>query len=381
MRGEQQAISDKAKMYLRLQCAKDVGPISARRLIERFGTIEAVFEASTSALEQVEGIGRARAAGIRAARSDDAPDREIERAAESGVRIICLEDEEYPRLLRHIPDAPLCLYVKGASIGADGPTMAIVGSRRSSRYGLEQAERFGGSLAHAGFTVVSGMARGADGAAHRGALNASGRTVAVLGCGLAHVYPPEHRGLAEAIVQQGALVSALAMDTPPDASHFPPRNRIIVGMSLGVLVIEAGKQSGALISARLATEYDREVFALPGLITNPYAHGTNALIRESAAKLVTSLDDILDEFGDLGRLIQADVGAASSDPEAGVTAPLVLNDIERAVYDSIGADETPLEHIATQTGASPAAVASTLTRLQIKGVIAQRPGNMFFRKR
>ncbi|NOT01804.1 MAG: DNA-protecting protein DprA [Phycisphaerales bacterium] len=367
------------KTFLRLQCAKDVGPISARSLIERFGTIEAVFEASTSALEQVEGIGRARAAGIRAARSDDAPDREMDRAAECGVRIICLEDAEYPRLLKHIPDAPLCLYVKGASIGADGPTMAIVGSRRSSRYGLEQAERFGGSLAHAGFTVVSGMARGADGAAHRGALNAGGRTVAVLGCGLAHVYPPEHKGLAEAIVQQGALVSALPMDTPPDASHFPPRNRIIVGMSLGVLVIEAGKQSGALISARLATEYDREVFALPGMITNPYAHGTNALIRESSAKLITSLDDILDDFGDLGRLMKADGNGTIDDSDSAARVP-PLSDLERSVFETIGADETPLEHIATQSGVSPAAVASTLTKLQLKGVIVQRPGNMFVRR-
>ncbi|MEE9296898.1 MAG: DNA-processing protein DprA, partial [Phycisphaerae bacterium] len=257
--------SPAALKYLRLQCAHDVGPVCTRKLVEHFGSVDKVLTASIKALEEVEGVGRYRAQAIQTARHTDAVQQAVALAAERGARIICREDEEYPKLLTHTPDPPVCLYVRGRLEPDDGLAIAIVGSRRNTHYGIEQSERFGALLARAGFTVVSGMARGADGAAHRGALSVGGRTVAVLGCGLGHVYPAEHAELAEDIVKSGALVSELPMDVPPEAKNFPPRNRIIVGMSLGVLVTECGKRSGAQISARLASEYNREVFALPGL--------------------------------------------------------------------------------------------------------------------
>lgn len=373
-------ISTIAGEYLRLQTARGVGPVCARKLIEHFGDIEGIFDASITALEVVEGVGRQRAEAILVAKNSDAADREIEAAGQRGLRIICWEDADYPKLLHHITDPPLCLYVRGRLEPEDGVAVAVVGARRCTRYGLEQAERFGGLLAGAGFTVVSGMARGADAAGHRGALSVGGRTVAVLGCGLGHMYPPEHADLADEIAGSGAVISALPVDTAPEAANFPPRNRIVVGMSLGVLVIEAGKRSGALISARLANEYNREVFALPGLVNNPYAFGTNALIRDGGAKLVACLEDILDELGDVGRMMQPD--GSQADAKSGQSPPLParLDEAERCIVDVLSAVETPLEFICEQSGLSPAVVAATLMKLQLKGVITQRPGNVFVRR-
>jgi len=373
-------VSSTVLKYMRLQRAPNIGPVCVRRLIEHFGSVDAVFEASIEALGQVEDMGRARAEAVFHARHDDGAAGEIERAAELGVRIICLEDDEYPRFLRHVPDPPICLYLRGELREEDQLALAIVGSRRCSRYGLEQAERFGAVLANAGFTIVSGMARGADAAGHRGALLAGGRSIAVQGCGLRHVYPPEHKELARQIEQNGAVISELPVDTAPDGGNFPPRNRIIVGMSLGVLVIEAGKRSGALISARLASEYNREAFALPGLLTNPQAQGTNALIRDGQAKLVTCLEDILDELGELKRVLGAEAATRDGEHE---TMPLLaaqLSPSEQAVLKAIDVAETPLEVICDESGLSPPAVAAALTGLQIKGLIAQLPGNRFTRR-
>ncbi len=370
--------SSVARKYLSLQRAPNVGPVCVRHLIEHFGSVDAVLDASTAALERIEGVGHARAAAIRnAARNDDA-DREIDRAAKIGARIICPEDDEYPRLLKHIADPPICLYIKGRLTADDRLALAIVGSRRCSRYGLEQAERFGALLAQSGFTVISGMARGADAAGHRGALFAGGRTIAVQGCGLAHIYPPEHKDLAAQIQQNGALISELPVDTAPEGNNFPPRNRIIVGMSLGVLIIEAGKRSGALISARLAADYDREAFALPGLLTNPYAFGTNSLIRDGSAKLVMCLDDILDELGQVGSLIRGESPPPAGDGEPQATPR--LDEAETAILRHIGHEPTPLETICDESGLSPAAVASALTKLQMKSLIVQLPGNLFKRR-
>ena len=373
-------ISPVARKYLRLQRARNVGPVCTRKLIEHFGSIDAVFEASMQALERVEDVGRYRAEAVFRARNDETADGEIGRAAEHGVHIICCEDEEYPKLLQHIPDPPVCLYVRGQLRDEDGLAIALVGSRRCSRHGLEQAERFGGVLAQAGFTVVSGMARGADAAGHRGALAGGGRTIAVQGCGLGHLYPPEHAGLAGEIERKGALVSELPIDAPPEGNNFPPRNRIIVGMSLGVLVVEAGKRSGALISARLASEYNREAFAIPGLLTNPAAHGTNALIRDGSAKLVTCLDDILDELGEAGRLMRGASADAEGADDSAAQAVVRLDPSEEAVLKIVTSEETPLESICQDSGLSAAAVASTLTKLQMKGIVVQLPGNFFARR-
>lgn len=375
-----QLVSPVAKQYLRLSQAKNIGPVCVRKLIDHFGTIEAVFGASIRELERVEGVGRYRAEAIFEARQADDCTREIERATELGVRIICCEDDDYPAILQYIPDPPVCLYMRGQLQSEDGLAVAIVGSRKCSHYGLEQAERFGAALAQAGFTVVSGLARGADAAGHRGALSVGGRTIAVLGCGLAHMYPAEHADLADRIADSGAILSELPIDTSPEAKNFPPRNRIIVGMSMGTLVVEAGKRSGALISARLACEYNREAFALPGLLTNAYAQGSNALIRDGHAKLVTCVEDILDELGEVGELMKPQQVGEQNQPTL-FDAPLPpLDDSEQKIWSLISESDTSLEHIVDHSGLAPAQVAATLTKLQLKGIVTQRPGNRFARR-
>lgn len=371
--------SSAARKYLRLQCADRVGPVCARKLVEHFGSIDGVFNASVAALERVEGIGLYRGRAVLSARDDEASQRAVALAAERGARVICWEDPDYPQLLKHTPDPPVCLYVRGRLEPEDGVAMAIVGSRRVTRYGLEQSGRFAALLAGAGFTIVSGLARGADAAAHRGALTANGRTVAVMGCGLGQIYPPEHAALAEEIVQRGALLSELPIDAPPEARNFLPRNRIIAGMSLGVIVTECGKRSGALATARYASEYNREVFAVPGQADNPRAHGSNALLRDNHAKLIMGLEDVLDELGDVGRIMQPqNQDAPDKQPEH---APTPLDADEQAVMNTIALDDTPLEHICDHSGCTPAKVAATLTRLQMKGFVVQRPGNLFARRR
>ncbi len=376
----QRTISPVARHYLRLSQAKNIGPVCTRKLIDHFGTIDAVFTASIRELERVEGVGRYRAEAIFQARQAEDAVHEIERATELGVRIICCEDGDYPAILNHIPDPPVCLYVRGQLADEDGLAIAIVGSRKCSHYGLEQAERFGAALANAGFTIVSGLARGADAAGHRGALSVGGRTIGVLGCGLAHMYPAEHADLADHMANNGAVISELPIDTSPEPKNFPPRNRIIVGMSLGVLVIEAGERSGAKISARLACEYNREAFAIPGLLTNPFAAGTNGLIRDGHAKLVTCVEDILDELGEAGQLMKPSIEHAANEPTLFDTPAPQLDDNEKKLWSVIGDVETTLEHIVDHADLTPAQVAATLTKLQLKGVITQLPGNRFVRR-
>jgi len=308
-------ISDVGRQYLRLHMTPDVGPVRLRNLLQHFGSVEAVLSASIAELTQVEQIGPSTAASIFSHRRDDTGDREIERAADVGARILCLEDADYPPMLRRISDPPTCLYVRGDLRPTDGVALAIVGSRRCSHYGMEQARRFAEGLARAGMTIVSGLARGIDGAAHRAALDVGGRTLAVLGNGLASVYPPEHEDMAAEIVRSGALLSELAVDQPPDAKNFPPRNRIIVGLTMGVLVIEASRRSGALISARLANDCNREVFALPGRVDQlEYSGGTNGAIREGWARPVTCVEDVLDDLAEVGRILAA--GGAERPGEA-----------------------------------------------------------------
>jgi DNA processing protein len=379
-----------AREYLRLKSAQDVGPIIARRLVSHFGSIERVFAQSKAGLEEIEGVGRHRSEAILLARSSDEWERELELSAKHGVRLICWEDAEYPKMLLQTPDPPICLYVRGSVEPEDAASMAIVGSRRCTRYGAEQAESFGASLAYAGFTIVSGMARGVDTAAHRGALSVNGRTIAILGCGLGHIYPDEHLELAEEIAARGAVLSELPFDVAPDAKNFIPRNRVIAGMSLGVLVAECAKRSGALSTARFASEYNREVFAIPGLITNALAHGTNALIRESQAKLVMSAQDIFDELGLVGMAATEDAVANQPDgqeclPGIADTAPEVaaipLDENEQAIMTVLSRGEVSLEVVCDESGCAAAVVAATLTRLQMKGMVTQKPGNMFSSRR
>lgn len=372
-------ISDSAKKYLRLKCAENIGPVVVRRLIEYFGHIDAVADASLADLARVEDVGEKRAKSLLAAHNSDtisaAVEREIALAAEQGVRIICPDDDEYPAGLKQIPDPPICLYVRGRLTRQDALAIAIVGSRKCTQYGYEQATRFAELLAQAGFTVVSGMARGIDGRAHEAALRCNGRTIAVLGNGLAHVYPPEHGKLADQIEQRGAVLSELPMDTPPDAKNFPPRNRIVIGLCLGVIVVEANKRSGALISARLATEYNREVFAIPGRIDSATSYGTNALIRDASAKLVTCLEDILDELGDVGRILNP----AGDNARSAAPAP-PLNDEEARLYEHLAKTPRTIDELHEASGIELPKLGAMLTMLQLKGAVTALPGQQYARR-
>lgn len=304
--------------HLTWALADGIGPILFRRIVERFGDAQRALCATAAQLAEIKGIGRERATRIMTSLDTARAQRELEVSIAANLKIVTPLDPEFPEGLRRIPDPPIVLFVKGELRETDAMAIAVVGSRQCTIYGSEQARRFGELLAGAGFTVVSGLARGIDSFAQHGAIDAGGRSIGVLGCGLNEVYPPENLALAERVVACGALLSELPIGASVQRGNFPPRNRIIAGMTLGTLVVEAAHRSGALITARLANEYNRELFAVPGRVQDPMSMGTNALIRDGAAKLVTCLEDILDGLGEVGAAVRrgsaapADAGASSS---------------------------------------------------------------------
>ena len=285
---------DKIRYWLALKSIAGIGNVVFLALIDTFGTLEAVFSASAAELQKITGITKKAAAGIAAFKDWDIINKDLAALEKAGINIITLQDSLYPPKLLEIYDRPPFLYVKG-NLKKDDIDIAIVGSRLASTYGKYTTERISRELALRGVTVVSGMARGIDSAAHQGALTARGRTIAVLGTGLDIIYPPENKKLFAAIGENGAVVSEYPLGTPPLASNFPARNRIISGMSYGVVVVEAGEKSGSLITARLALEQGREVFAVPGTIDSAGSRGTNKLIKQGA-KLIENTDDILEEI-------------------------------------------------------------------------------------
>ena len=354
--------------YLRLVFTSGVGPQVLARLLDRFETATGVFSASPVELNEVEGVGVVLARRIRASQFDDVASRAIEACRERGIEILLPWDAEFPRLLRELPDPPSVLFLRGSLKKNDALGIAIVGTRGASQYGRTQAERFARSLARAGLTIVSGLARGIDAAAHQGAIDADGRTIGVLSNGVAEVYPPQHKELGESIVSHGALLSEMPPWTKPKKGMFPQRNRLISGLTLGTIVIEAGERSGALITARLAGEQGREVFALPGLVTAPNARGCHRLIRDGAI-LVQSPEDVFDGLGPL-------VEGISLSPEQTVrsAAELQLNTQENAVLQAIGVEPTDINTVVETSGLPVARVLSTLSVLEMRHLVRRVSG-------
>lgn len=369
--------SEAAKTHLRWALTDGVGPILFARILEKFGSAEKALGVPATAFEAIEGIGRAKADNIARARDAAKSESELNATEEAGVAIICREDPLYPHSLKNIPDAPIVLFVKGEMLPTDQIAIAIVGSRRCSVYGSEQARRFGELLANAGFTIVSGLARGIDAFAHHGAIESGGRSVAVMGRGLGEIYPPENRALADHLLTNGAWISELPLATTVRATQFPARNRIIAGMSLGTLVVEAADRSGALITARLANEYNREVFVVPGRLQEATASGTNKLIRDGGGKLITCLEDILDELGDVGVNMRPQKNTApttNSPPAKATTRPAALTPTEAKVMDALAADELLQDEVMAKTELPAAELFAALTALELKGLIKKLPG-------
>ena len=369
-----------------------MGPVRLRKLLEVFGDPASILRARVDRLEGVSGVGPELARLISSWEDHVDLAAELERVREAGVDVLTAESEHYPQLLRTIHDPPIVLYVRGALKACDSRAIGVVGSRQTSYYGMETAKKLSYQLAYAGLTIFSGLARGIDTAAHQGALAAKGRTIAVLGCGLSQVYPPENIELAERIADgAGAVISEFAMTVSPDRQTFPMRNRIISGCSLGLLVIEAGVRSGALISAAQAGEQGRSVFAVPGQIDRPGSHGTNRLIQQGA-KLVMDSSDILEElaelpgFGPLPRRPPEPESEAAEGAPNGLRAasaatkqPLLLKTEEEAIYAAVDREETPIDRIILKCGLPTSVVSSTLFALELKKLIKQLPGKNFVR--
>jgi len=352
-----------------LNMVPGVGPVRLRRLLEVFETPEQVLLARAGQLRAVDGVGQEVAEAIAGWQDKVDLSAELKRVADFGAKVITTASAEYPRMLREISNPPIVLYVWGELIERDQHALGVVGSRQTSHYGLECAKKLSYQLAYAGLTVVSGLARGIDTAAHQGALAAQGRTVAVIGSGLMELYPPENQGLAEKIAASGAVISEFPMTLPPSTQTFPYRNRIVAGWGSGLLVVEAGQKSGALITATQALEHGRLVYAVPGQIDRPTSVGSNRLIQQGA-KLVTGAADILD---DLSILFHE---PAKKGPPA--TAP-TLSPEEQTILGTIDSAETPLDLIVTKSGLPMPKVASTLLALEMKRLVKQLPGQQFLK--
>lgn len=342
-----------------------VGNVVFRRLLERFGTPDRALKASEEELAAVRGVTAATAASIKGHDYRREAERECEAVARGGVRVVTCLAEEYPRLLLEIPDPPPLLYVKG-EVMREEPAVAVVGARRASTYGRTTTERLAAALAEQGITVVSGMARGIDTAAHNGTLKVGGRGIGVLGCGLDVVYPPENRPLFETLIERGALVSEFPMGTAPLAENFPRRNRIISGLARGVLVVEAAENSGSLITAQMALEQGRDVYAVPGNISSAVSRGTNRLIKEGA-KLVEGVEDILEELSMQPRRENAAPPAPGFD----------LSGEEGAVYALLAQSPLHIDEIIVKSALTVGEVSAILLRLELKGAVAQLPGKYF----
>ena len=358
--------------WVALNLVPGVGSVLFKRLIDQFKTPGAIFKASLRELLEVEGVGGKVAEEIRKGPSEKKVERELHLLKEVGGKILTFEDVLYPALLKEIYDPPPLLYVRGELKEVDDLALSIVGSRKTSPYGRWITEKVSREIVRHGITIVSGMARGIDSIAHGGAISGGGRTLAVLGSGIDVIYPPENRSLFKEIIDHGAVLSEFPMGSRPEGIHFPRRNRIISGLSIGVVVVQASAKSGSLITAEYALEQGREVFAIPGNVGAEGSRGTNRLIREGA-KLVESSEDILEEIIPQWKR-KKEVSQKAESPEQG------LPEEEKVVFQLLNDSPLHIDTIIRESLLEPGRVSSLLLNLELKGLISQWPGKCFTKK-
>ena len=365
---------DSREAFIALNMIEHVGPVRARLLLEHFGDAPKILAASKSELLRVRNIGEEVAESISNWEKSVDLAGELKRISDFGCHVLISADENYPALLREIYDPPLVLYVKGTLTAKDKNAVAMVGSRQTTHYGIETARKLAYQLAYTGVTVVSGGARGIDTAAHQGALAAKGRTICVLGTGVNIVFPPENKDLFARIAENGAVITQFPFNRNGDKQSFAIRNRIIAGMALGTVVVEADLHSGALITSNFATEYGRQVFAVPGRIDSPRSKGCHDLIKKGA-KLCEGVEDILSEF----EYLFPASNRPPSPGETGVLPALELGENEKLIYDVLGREEISIDEIIRKSGLPSSAVSVGLLSLEMKRVVKQLPGKMFVR--
>lgn len=361
--------------WLTLHLAPGLGAATCRRLVEQLGSPRAVLEAGQRQLASLSGIRPAALAALTGGdrdQRDDQTDRELEAAGRLGIKIVTLDNPVYPERLRHIHSPPLVLYVKGLLDTLNTPGIAIVGSRAASSYGRRVAAKMSHGLAGLGFTVISGLALGIDSEAHQAAMEADGRTIAVLGCGLDVLYPSANRRLFERIPTAGALVSEYPLGTKPDSFRFPARNRIISGLALGVLIVEASQRSGSLITAQHALEQGREVFAVPGQVDSVKSAGAHTLVQQGA-KLVQSVADIVEELSPTGPY-------PAGDREKSATPLPQMSAAETELLAFLEVYPRPIDEIVRASGLAPQKVSELLLMLELKDVVEAQPGQCYRRK-
>ncbi|MBX3745090.1 MAG: DNA-processing protein DprA [Verrucomicrobiae bacterium] len=359
-----------------LNMVEHVGPVRLRHLLDHFGDACAVLGASRDALMRVSGVGSDTAEAIAGWERSVNLAAELRRVEEFGCRVIVQDDAEYPALLREIYDPPIVLYVRGHLEPRDRNAVALIGSRQTTHYGLEVARRLGYQLGYLGVTVVSGGARGIDTAAHQGALHAKGRTVCVLGTGINLVFPPENAELFERIAAQGAVLTQFPFNRPADRQSFPIRNRIVAGMTLGSVVVEANLSSGALITANFALDYGRQVFAVPGRIDSPRSKGCHDLLKKGA-KLCEGAEDILSEF----EYLFPPSNGRPSPAETGMLPALTLSPQEEQVLAALASGELPIDDVIHRSRLPAATVSVALLNLEMKRLVTQLPGKRFVQNR
>ncbi|HBR22585.1 MAG TPA: DNA-protecting protein DprA [Nitrospiraceae bacterium] len=355
------------KFWIALSDVPDIGPVTARKLFAIYKKPEAVFKAPYKELANIHGIGTAKAKNIKEYSEWEKIDTQLKKLDATGIKIITFSNKDYPETLKNIEDAPIVLYIKGIIQKEDRYAVAVVGSRKYSSYGKLAAEKLSSELSSMGFTIVSGMARGIDTLAHVAAINSGGRSIAVLGSGIDVPYPPENRGLMEKLSDSGCVISEFPPGTPPERENFPKRNRIISGLSLGVLVVEATADSGSLITATYAVEQGKEVFAVPGGINSANSKGTNDLIKKGA-KLVQSAEDIIEELAPVLK------GYIRTREKANIELPVE----EKRLCDIMTAEPKHVDMLSRESKMPAQKVLGILLSLELKGIVKQAEGKKFF---